>query len=809
MTTAYCLICSLLVAIGMRGSAEAVSFSQPISTFDEDVGIDYSYLTGGLVTSVHYRDGLPTNLENVNPLTGTRTAINGFSGRADEMKLAVARPTVAGCPQNAPVGTIFTSDGATNFPTPGTKTDARIVMVNPAGGSNPSGAVLGTTTLPGEKADLRGGFYFDYRCIISTARGMPNVNYLVVVSGDEDNLSTSPGGKVWIVPINPGPSFGTPTQLTAITKPHPNNPTLSLPAHLEGVIVVPNDPAKYGPWAGKIVTGDEDRLYSSSNLNDPATIVTSGPNPKLYAIDPQSGTCQSSNNGFVSSTCPTTFPVTAVNEAGQSVALPHPEDFDFIEGDFYGIAFNENSNPAPFGGGQGRIFRASMNDFSPLRGDILITQEYPIDQILNGPLTDAGTNSGLYQIKWDGGKFVATLLTRTNPGSCNPPSSNCLAQWEHVTFVPVSDVQVQKTAANSPLIYGQTASFNITVTANGPGASNNVILTDSLPINTAGINSWTLSGPDAAACQPFNGIGLNCNFGSMQPGTTRSITVSAQTFLPQGACQSTTIPNTANVSADQDSILTNNSSTATITVNCLNVCVPANSAFNLGQAANYTVLGMTGANVIFGSEATTVNGNVGLGANDTGSLIKATINGKLFRDPSVDSGIISSKDLTVTGGIVTQSLAQAVADALAANTALNAKPATQVLGNIGDGTTTINLSNGINVISIASVNTHGVININGPIDAAVVFKVAGGFTCNGCAINLTGGITAQNVLWNFFGAGADVSISKPIGSSKGIFLAPLRNILLDKGTNVGALIGAANGNKLLIHSGATETSPCP
>jgi hypothetical protein len=63
------------------------------------------------------------------------------------------------------------------------------------------------------------------------------------------------------------------------------------------------------------------------------------------------------------------------------------------------------------------------------------------------------------------------------------------------------------------------------------------------------------------------------------------------------------------------------------------------------------------------------------------------------------------------------------------------------------------------------------------------------------------------VLWNFIGAGSDVSISKPVGSAQGIFLAPGRNLLLDNASVTGALIGAEGGLKLLVHSGAQLTYP--
>src|SRR5260221_10396011 len=105
------------------------------------------------------------------------------------------------------------------------------------------------------------------------------------------------------------------------------------------------------------------------------------------------------------------------------------------------------------------------------------------------------------------------------------------------------------------------------------------------------------------------------------------------------------------------------------------------------------------------------------------------------------------------------------------------------------------------------------IAIVGDSTSSVGFNVAAGFTCNGCSIVLAattpGGnpIRPQNVLWNFLGAGNDVSISKPVAAAQGIFLAPGRNLLLDKASLTSALIGAARGLKRLVHSGAKLTCP--
>ena len=527
---------SLLLAAGLAGTAAAITFSQIIPTFDYDVGIDYSALTGRLVTSVNFNtQGNPVNLEDVNPFTGTRTSISGFANRPEELKLATARAVVgAGCPQNAPVGTIFASNGDSD-------TTQVVNMISPAGGANPSGAVLASVTLTGETSSLRGGFYFDYRCVITAARGTPNTNYLVVVSGDESPSATV-GGNVWLIPINSGPTFGTPILLKSIVKPNPFGAG-TIPAHLEGVIVVPNDP-KYGPWAGQIVTGDEDRRASGPIVN--------GTTPKIYAINPSTGVCQSSSNGFASTSCPTTFNITG--------PVPHPEDFDFIEGDFYGVAFNNSVTSSPV---QGRILKASLLDFPISNGDILITQEYPQTPGDSTPIpvatcNDVGPNSGLYQIRWDAGSsnFVSTQLSRSG-------TTPVLCQWEHVTFVPASDLTIVKTPDGSSFNIGGQIDFTVVVTSVGPGAASNVVLTDPLPtpgnLTTWAVDSVSSTGlitpaPSIASCSINAAQQLTCNIGSMVAGATFTVKVKTTTAggANSAACTANNgrVDNTATVKAD-------------------------------------------------------------------------------------------------------------------------------------------------------------------------------------------------------------------------------------------------------------------
>ncbi len=93
-----------------------------------------------------------------------------------------------------------------------------------------------------------------------------------------------------------------------------------------------------------------------------------------------------------------------------------------------------------------------------------------------------------------------------------------------------------------------------------------------------------------------------------------------------------------------------------------------------------------------------------------------------------------------------------------------------------------------------------------------IFNVTGDLICNGCSINLSGGVPPTNVLFNVYTAGSTVEIFKPVGVVNGIFLAPNRGIDLDKATLHGSVIGAGTATSTLtVHSGATVIScpPCP
>src|SRR4029077_20157660 len=147
-----------------------------------DIGIDYSQLTGNLVSSVHFDTaGSPNSLDNVDRITGIRVPLASFA-TIGEVKVATVRQVQGGCTQQWPVGTVFAGNG-----TPG-----QIVKIDPNGTSTHPCSGLSAF---GEPAVLRGLFH-DRWCVSG--------GDLIVVSGSDDGMT---GGNVWAVREGGGPGF--------------------------------------------------------------------------------------------------------------------------------------------------------------------------------------------------------------------------------------------------------------------------------------------------------------------------------------------------------------------------------------------------------------------------------------------------------------------------------------------------------------------------------------------------------------------------------------------------------------------------
>ncbi len=307
------------------------------------VGLDYYAPSNSLIVSYNYSSGstynfarIYTNLVMSNSVVVTNVVVANWSGIhdvLDEVKLATVKTNAAG----------FTK-GDLYF---GSNTGIGWLSAN-GSVSNLNWCVL-TNATETNALLLRGSLCVDQTGVFG--------NQIIAVTSDSSEV---PGNKgVWRVNASHQP-----TLLANINTPH-----------LEGVTTLPNNTTNWGPWAGKIITGDEDAQ----------------PNPLIYTI---------ATNGAV-----TTNDTTALIAGGI-----HPEDFDIIPP-------NQSLYACDFGAN--KIVKFSAEYFTNYVGDLLIT--------------DAGENvtpnvAKLFIVHWDAA--TTNFVTR----KILYGSSSHL---EHVTFAPI------------------------------------------------------------------------------------------------------------------------------------------------------------------------------------------------------------------------------------------------------------------------------------------------------------------------------------------------------------------------------------
>ncbi len=119
-----------------------------------------------------------------------------------------------------------------------------------------------------------------------------------------------------------------------------------------------------------------------------------------------------------------------------------------------------------------------------------------------------------------------------------------------------ADVAIVKTASPNPVLQGDTLTYTLAVTNNGPASATNVTVTDSLPSYVTYLSAQTTTG----SCSEAGGM-VTCLLGTMASGDNETVTILTTAGTPG------TVSNTATVTADQSDPNTgNNSSTQTETI---------------------------------------------------------------------------------------------------------------------------------------------------------------------------------------------------------------------------------------------------
>ena len=157
-----------------------------------------------------------------------------------------------------------------------------------------------------------------------------------------------------------------------------------------------------------------------------------------------------------------------------------------------------------------------------------------------------------------------------------------------ITVFCEPDIKVEKTPDGGEVTAGDAVVFTIQVTNLGPGTATNVFMVDALEASLAPWNLVSV-GPGPAVkgdCQ-FILNTLDCTFATMADGAVINIVVSSAPTDPDECGR--VITNTADVGADNETLLGDNSDDGDITLVCLEIdgrMTGGGSVFDDGDRSN-------------------------------------------------------------------------------------------------------------------------------------------------------------------------------------------------------------------------------
>ncbi len=230
-----------------------------------------------------------------------------------------------------------------------------------------------------------------------------------------------------------------------------------------------------------------------------------------------------------------------------------------------------------------------------------------------------------------------------NAASSNPQnlSSGCLD-------VTTADLGITKTDAPDPVITGSDVTYTITVTNNGAGTAQTVVVTDDLPASVSFVSCSSTGGGVCAG----TGNNRTITFSSLSGGANETITLVATVNGAAG----TTITNTATISSATPDLNTgNNSATASTTVQAPLPTVSINDVtvtegdsgtktvdFTVTLSTSSTQTVMVGyatssaspATATAGTDYQVTSGTLTFNPGETSKPVTVTINGDTLVEPN-------------------------------------------------------------------------------------------------------------------------------------------------------------------------------
>jgi choice-of-anchor A domain-containing protein len=211
---------------------------------------------------------------------------------------------------------------------------------------------------------------------------------------------------------------------------------------------------------------------------------------------------------------------------------------------------------------------------------------------------------------------------------------------------------------------------------------------------------------------------------------------------------------------------------------------------NLGQAQDFALLSLTGG--VLQSGVSSVQGTIGVAAPSSGYAGSGTINDTGGFDIRTGSTFLSSATSTFNQNAQTDTLLLgASASANTTSTLAAGLTPTASYGQLSISTTISQPNKGDYAFNLAGINlgSGSKLTLSAPAGSTFVLNVQGGaFNLSSAQIILTGGLTADDVLFNVLGSGG-VNIAS--STVNGIILALNRSVNVSGGTVAGEIVGGS------------------
>ncbi len=396
-------------------------------------------------------------------------------------------------------------------------------------------------------------------------------------------------------------------------------------------------------------------------------------------------------------------------------------------------------------------------------------------------MATGGTISGTPTVS---GTFSYTVTVKDSAGDAG--TANCSV----TVGTPVTaQIAVAKTADAATVPAGSVAGFTVTISNTGSGPATGVTLSDPLPAGAGADINWKI---DPTTGNPGS-FAISGGVGS------QVLTLNASTNLAAGSSLKVHITGTTNTTDAPGS---------------------SNPALNVSGLSGYTVLYEgTGSNQLSVSNDTIV-GNVGLTGGQVQFSGPGTIAGRVDFSGAYAGQYHSTNGSNVGPTSVNYNVSAVTAAANAINSlsaALGGLTGTNISFN--NSSTTINESAGalqtaggvtyrvFNVTSYSENNANTVtVNGDGSGDPVVFNFTYNSNTNLGGQVVLTGGLTPDQVIWNFTSSNKQVQLNNNGGAFQGVLILPDDQYQSDNSNLTGRVYGGAAGNMQIV-SGANVSEP--